>query len=245
MATHTLFGIHAVLSALRSSPEDVLDLMVDSKRADNRLRDVIAMAGSLGVSVQRVGAAALERAANGERHQGVVARCRIAAGFSEDDLLTALETATEPALLLVLDGVTDPHNLGACLRTAEAGGVMAVIVPKDRSAGMTAVVYKTSSGAAGRVPLVTVTNLVRALENLKARGVWLVGAAAGSDQSLYDVDLARSTALILGSEDKGLRRLTAEACDYQVHLPMKGAAESLNVSVAAGICIYEAVRQRQ
>jgi 23S rRNA (guanosine2251-2'-O)-methyltransferase len=245
-----VYGIHAVESLLRNNPESVQNLWLRRGRHDRRLRDLLKLAREQGVDVQFESRESLDGLVDG-RHQGAVAEVspqaetRADLTWSEARLLVHVDDASGPLLLLVLDGVTDPHNLGACLRSADAAGVDAVIAPKDKSAGLTAVARKVACGAAETVPFVQVTNLRRTLEALKARGVWLYGADSDSEKSLYDNKLTSSLALVLGAEGSGLRRLTRETCDELVHLPMAGAVSSLNVSVAAGICLFEVVRQRR
>ncbi len=241
-----VFGIHAVEALLRRDPGAVHNLHLQSGR-DRRRRDLEKLARDNGISVLWQSREELDQLVTG-RHQGAVAATdgedAGAAGWSEAELLAAVEALDGPALLLVLDGVTDPHNLGACLRSADAAGVTAVVVPRDRSAGMTPVVRKVACGAAETVPLVQVTNLSRTLKALKGLGVWLYGADGEAEKSIYNNDLTGSVALVLGAEGSGLRRLTREQCDVLVHLPMAGAVSSLNVSVAAGVCLFEVVRQR-
>ncbi len=238
-------GLHGVRAALRDHAEQVLELWVDAARHDQRLREIRQLAGKRGVAAQAVARKTLDRIAGGPRHQGVVARLKGSGAFPEQDLDKLLENLDEPAFLLVLDGVQDPHNLGACLRSADGAGVHAVIVPRDRSVGLTPTVAKVASGAAGEVPLVRVTNLARTLNKLREHhGIWLVGTSGDAPRSLYEQDLRGPLALVMGAEGEGMRRLTTEACDYLVHLPMRGGVESLNVSVATGICLYEALRQR-
>ncbi len=245
------YGIHAVDSLLRQRPGDIARLCVLKGREDRRVQALLTLAANQGVRIDRLDKRALEAMAPG-RHQGVAAELSAevdratstALAWQEPDLLQALDRAESPCLLLVLDGVTDPHNLGACLRSAEAAGAMAVVVPKDKSAGMTPTVQKVACGAAEVLPLVQVTNLSRTLKALRERGVWVYGAAGEATQSLYQQDLCAPLALVLGSEGKGLRRLTREGCDALVQLPMAGSVSSLNVSVAAGVCLFEAVRQR-
>lgn len=246
-AGNVAYGIHAVRVLLTRSPQRVRQLWLSSSReAASRLQELRALAGQAGVSIADADDAQLERLAAGERHQGVVAELVPRAEDPETLLEEALESVGGTApLLLVLDGVTDPHNLGACLRSADAAGVAAVIVPRDRAAGLTPVVRKVAAGAAETVPLVQVVNLARTLRDLKERGVWLVGTSDDAPRTLYDVDLLGPTALVLGSEGEGMRRLTREACDELVSIPMAGAVESLNVSVATGVALYEAVRQRR
>lgn len=240
-----LFGIHAVRSALEHDPGRITGLWIDRGRRDRRLLELVELAQAAGVAVQWADAKTLERQSGAERHQGVVARYRAPSGYSEQVLYERLDAATTVPLVLVLDGVTDPHNLGACLRSADGAGALAVVVPKDRAVGLTPVVRKVASGAAETVPLVQVTNLARTLDALKARGLWVVGTAGEAASDLYSADLNVPLALVMGAEGKGLRRLTAERCDLLVHIPMLGAVESLNVSVATGVCLFEALRQRR
>jgi 23S rRNA (guanosine2251-2'-O)-methyltransferase len=241
------YGIHAVRVLLTRSPERVRRLWLDeSRESAARLQELLKLATAAGVNVHPTHADELDRLAGGERHQGAVAEVAPRAGDPETQLEEALEALGDtPALLLVLDGVTDPHNLGACLRSADAAGVAAVIVPRDRAAGLTPVVRKVAAGAAETVPLIAVVNLARTLRELKERGLWLVGTADDAPRTLYDVDLTGPTVLVLGSEGEGMRRLTREACDELVSIPMAGAVESLNVSVATGVALFEAVRQRR
>ena len=234
-ATRTLFGFHAVTARLRAHPASVHALHVAAARADARTRDVVARAEAAGVSVHRTDDERLRALAGHAGHQGVVAV--VDAALPHVTLDDVLDGLTEPALLLVLDGVTDPHNLGACLRNADAFGAQAVIVPKDRAVGVNATVAKAASGAADTVPVVTVTNLARTLRDLKARGVWILGADSGGER-LVSADLSGPLAWVLGAEGEGLRRLTRENCDRIVGIPLAGSVESLNVSVAAGICLY-------
>jgi 23S rRNA (guanosine2251-2'-O)-methyltransferase len=237
-----IFGFHAVLARLRAQPASVVEIFLDESRQDARARDVVTAAGRAGVALHRVPAKRLDGFYGGGRHQGVVARVVPAqAKTSLDDLLDALQ---EPPLLLVLDGVTDPHNLGACLRVADAAGVHAVVAPKDRSAGLSATVMKVASGAADTVPFFPVTNLARTLNELKERSIWVVGTDDAAPQDLYHADLPPAVAWVMGSEGEGMRRLTRDTCDLLVRIPMYGAVESLNVSVAAGLCVYESRRRR-
>jgi 23S rRNA (guanosine2251-2'-O)-methyltransferase len=242
-----VFGLHAVRHLLTSQRDQAGELVaclkVQQGREDQRLRDLVGLAEGAGVSVQWVPRGELDRLVSG-RHQGVVATFAERAGLDERDLPAFLEALDEPALLLVLDGVQDPHNLGACLRSANAGGVHAVLVPKDRAAGLTPTVRKVASGAAESTPLVTVTNLARALRALSDAGLTLIGTDDAAESLLFGADMTGPCALVMGGEARGLRRLTREACDELVRLPMKGVVESLNVGTAAGICIFEAVRQR-
>ncbi|MGE5129651.1 MAG: 23S rRNA (guanosine(2251)-2'-O)-methyltransferase RlmB [Sphingomonadaceae bacterium] len=237
-----VFGFHAVLARLRADPGSVIEVFVDEARNDARARDLAAAAERASVRLLRVPAKRLDGFYGGARHQGVVARIEPQSGAASLDEL--LEQLAEPALLLVLDGVTDPHNLGACLRVANAAGAHAVIAPKDRAAGVSAVVSKVASGAAELTPYYMVTNLARTLEELKERNIWVVGADAAAKDELYRADLPRAIAWVLGAEGAGMRRLTRERCDTLVRIPMRGAVESLNVSVAAGIVLYESLRRR-
>ena len=241
-----IFGVHAVMAALRRDDARLSELyVVDGGRKNPRLREIVEAAEQGGVPVRFQGREALDALAAGGVHQGVVARgAADAPALSEHDLLSLVQGLRAPALLLVLDGVQDPHNLGACLRSADAAGVHAVIAPKDRAVGLTPTVRKVACGGADHVPFVQVTNLARTLRELKDAGVWLVGAAGDAPDSLYQTDLRGPIAIVMGAEDKGLRRLTQEQCDFLVHIPMAGSVESLNVSVAAGVCLFEAVRQR-
>jgi 23S rRNA (guanosine2251-2'-O)-methyltransferase len=234
-ATRVLFGFHAVTARLRQRPDAVHALYLLAGRQDGRLRDLAQRAQSAGVALHPVDHARLDALAGHGRHQGVVAMVDDALPHvTLDDLL---ESPAEPPLLLILDGVTDPHNLGACLRSADAFGAMAVVVPKDRAVGVNATVAKAASGAADTVPVIAVTNLARTMRELKGRGVWLCGADVGGE-NLVDADLSGPMAWVLGAEGAGLRRLTRESCDRIVGIPLSGAVESLNVSVAVGICLY-------
>lgn len=246
MSEELIYGLHAVGAALRHEPQRLRGLWVDRRRRDARIRELLALAEVAGVRVYAEDAEALDRQCGGERHQGVFARMKVAERQWREDELDALLDAIEgPALLLVLDGVQDPHNLGACLRSADAAGVHAVLAPNDRAAGLTPTARKVACGAAEHVPFIPVTNLARTLRELKQRGIWLVGAAGEAEADLYAMDLAGPVALVLGAEEKGLRRLTREECDYLAHIPMTGTVESLNVSVATGVFLFEALRQRR
>lgn len=240
-----LFGIHAVEAALRHDPANILRLLCAQGRRDQRLQEIERLADEAGLGISRVEPGELDRLTRVERHQGVVAQYRAAPTYDENDLYALLDGLEEPALLLVLDGVTDPHNLGACLRVADGAGVQAVIAPKDRAVGLTPTVRKVASGAAESIPFVQVTNLARTLEGLKQRDIWVIGLAGEAEHELYASRLAtHPLAVVMGAEGAGLRRLTREACDELVKLPMLGTVESLNVSVAAGISLYEIRRQR-
>lgn len=241
-ATGLIYGIHAVTGKLRARPDSVQELYVDSDRDDNRARELRRLAEGCGVRIRVVSTAHLDGLVAGARHQGVVAR--VAPGATVRSLDEVLDRLQEPPLLLALDGVTDPHNLGACLRVADAAGAHAVIAPKDRAAGLTATAVKVASGAAESVPYLAVTNLVRAIEALKERGVWIIGTDAAAEEELFDADLPDAVLWVLGAEGHGMRRLTRERCDRVVRIPMLGAVESVNVSVAAGLCLYESRRRR-
>jgi 23S rRNA (guanosine2251-2'-O)-methyltransferase len=235
-----VFGFHAVLARLRADPRSVLEIYLDETRQDARGRDLLAVAERAGVRVMRVPTKRLDGFYGGGRHQGVVARVEVKpAGESLDEILQSVQNP----LLLVLDGVTDPHNLGACLRVANAAGAHAVIAPKDRSAGITPAVSKVASGAAESTPYLMVTNLARTLGEIKERNIWVVGADERAEKTLYEADLPSSIAWVLGAEGEGMRRLTRESCDLLVRIPMGGEVESLNVSVSAGICLFESVRR--
>jgi 23S rRNA (guanosine2251-2'-O)-methyltransferase len=236
-----VFGFHAVLARLRADPKSVVEIFLDETRNDARGKDLVAIAERAGVRVMRVPTKRLDGFYGGGRHQGVVARVEVK--NVADDLNQILEQVKNP-LLLVLDGVTDPHNLGACLRVANAAGAHAVIAPRDRAAGITPVVSKVASGAAEATPYLMVTNLARTLAEIKQRNVWVVGADERADKTLYEADLPQSIAWVLGAEGEGMRRLTRERCDLLVRIPMRGEVDSLNVSVSAGICLFESVRRR-
>jgi 23S rRNA (guanosine2251-2'-O)-methyltransferase len=238
-------GVHAVRWLLKQHPERVRLLYVQDTRDDARAAEVLALARGAGVGHQRIDGRRLDEWTGGAAHQGIAAEVRPARSWDEPELLNHLEKLAEPALLLLLDGVQDPHNLGACLRTANACGVHAVVVPRDRAAGLTPTVRKVAAGAAELVPLVTVTNLARAMRMLKERDLWFVGADAQAERSTFEVELKGSIGLVMGGEGTGLRRLTRDSCDLIVRLPMLGAVESLNVSVATGMMLYEVLRQRK
>lgn len=246
--TNTVFGYHAVESLIRREPSRVATLQVQSDRRDKRMQAMCELARNQGIVVVSCAKSDLDTRVDG-RHQGVVAVLHAgvqheAAGMiSEADLMERVADAPSP-LLLILDGVTDPHNLGACLRSADAAGVTAVIFPKDKSADVTDVVRKVASGAAEAVPWARVTNLARTIDALKQAGVWIIGTDGDATETVYERDLTAPCAVILGSEGAGMRRLTRDLCDFTVKLPMAGSVSSLNVSVAAGICLFEALRQR-
>jgi 23S rRNA (guanosine2251-2'-O)-methyltransferase len=239
-----VYGLHAIGAVLARAPERVLELWMASSRDDARARDLRTRAEAVGVRIQAASSESLAKLVGEATHQGAVAAVRPLKAWDEHDLIKNLSQITGDPLLLVLDGVTDPHNLGACLRTADAAGVHAVIIPKDRSATVDGVVRKVAAGAAEFVPVAAVTNLARVLDLVKERGIWVVGTEGEAAQTLYDADLERPLALVLGAEGGGMRRLTRERCDFVVRIPMAGQVESLNVSVAAGVALFEARRQR-
>jgi 23S rRNA (guanosine2251-2'-O)-methyltransferase len=241
-APRYLIGFHAVAARLRQRAEGVQAIYMTAARQDRRARDIVELAQSLGIDVHAVDDARLAQFADGEAHQGVVAQVR--GDLLRQTIEEILDALTTPPLLLLLDGVTDPHNLGACLRSADAFGVDAVIIPKDGAVGVNATVAKVASGAVETVPVIAVTNLARTMRDLKERGVWLLGADAEGKESLFDADLSGPIAWVLGGEGSGLRRLTRELCDRSVSIPLMGSVASLNVSVAAGICLYATRQQR-
>ena len=243
MSTKILFGFHAVTVRLKTAPESIAEIHVDSTRRDARMRQFVQRAQEAGAKVVDSDADRLASLAGNPRHQGVVARVSaLAVRHSLDDVLDDVEG---PALVLVLDGVTDPHNLGACLRVADGAGAHAVVAPKDHAVGLNATVAKVASGAAETVPYLMVTNLARTLADLKDRDIQVIGTSEDAELTLYDLDLKGPVALVLGAEGAGMRQLTKKTCDRLVRIPMQGAVESLNVSVAAGVCLFEALRQRR
>lgn len=241
MSSRLIYGFHAVTAKLRHDPESVKEILIDATRHDVRARDLLAHAELQGVKVIAGDGKRLDGMAPGARHQGVIAR--IEGGRKAAHLDDVLDTLEEPAFLLVLDGITDPRNLGACLRVADAAGVHAVIAPKDRAVGLTDVAAKTACGAAETVPYVMVTNLARTLRELQEREIWVIGTAGEAESDLYAAEWPKATAWVLGAEGEGMRRLTRENCDQLVKIPMHGSVESLNVSVAAGVCLFEARRR--
>ena len=244
--TQILFGFHAVTVRLKTAPESVQEILFDASRRDQRMRSFLDKARAAGARLVDSDDERLFKLCGTQRHQGVVARVKAMAQLhSLDEVMEGVEASGATPLLLVLDGVTDPHNLGACLRVADGAGAHAVVAPKDHAVGLNATVAKVASGAAETVPYLMVTNLARSLGELKERDVWVVGTSDQAEKSIYDLDLNRPVALVLGAEGEGMRQLTAKTCDELVRIPMQGAVESLNVSVAAGVCLYEALRQRQ
>ncbi len=241
-----LYGLHAVRAALEQANTQVMALWLDRGRFDHALQQITRLARECGLEPFQVRREDLDAFFPGARHQGVIARCSAPPVLAEAALLALLDDLEEPPLLLILDGVQDPHNLGACLRTAEASGVHAVVVPKNRAVGLTSAVRKVASGAAERVPFAQVTNLARVMDTLRERGLWMVGMVVDGKESLYEIAFEgpRGLGLVLGAEERGLRRLTQEHCDYLARIPMRGKVGSLNVSVAAGVCLFEVCRQR-
>ena len=239
-----VYGVHAVAALLQNPHRVIKTLYISEERADKRMQDLLKLAEKASIPVTRMSTQKMEQRFSEFTHQGVVACATKLADYVEHDLVRLLESSKKPALVLILDGVTDPHNLGACLRSADAAGVDFVIIPKDKNASITPVVSKVACGAAESVPLVRVTNLIRAMDILKEQGVWIYGAAGEATDLLYRLDCRASMAIVLGAEGSGMRRLTRDECDGLFALPMHGTVTSLNVSVATGICLYEVVRQR-
>lgn len=244
MTEHFVYGLHAVTALLNNRYRPTRQLYINQERDDPRLKALLDLALVRQIPVETLSSQKMNQRFAEFTHQGVVASAGALPDYTENDLLPLLESLQSPALVLILDGVTDPHNLGACLRSADAVGVNFVIIPKDKNASISPVVSKVASGAAESIPLVRVTNLARSMETIKQQGVWIYGAAGEAPQTIYQLDLRASVALALGSEGSGLRRLTREHCDGLFSLPMSGSVESLNVSVAAGVSLYEIARQR-
>lgn len=238
-----IYGIHAVKSFLDNAPERLIEVFVLKGREDKRLSPLLNELQRLGISVQQLNRQSLDNKAQGEVHQGIIARIVPAKELNEQDLDQIIANKPHP-FLLILDGVTDPHNLGACLRTADAAGVDAVIVPKDKSAQLTSTARKVACGAAETVPLIRVTNLARTLRELQQKNIWIIGTAGEAQSNLYQAKLTGAIALVMGAEGEGMRRLTREHCDQLVSIPMAGSVSSLNVSVATGVCLFEIVRQK-
>lgn len=242
MKSKMIFGFHAVTARLRHDASSVEEIYIDAARHDRRMQDLIQAVKAANVRIIHADDQRLDSMVGTRRHQGVVAKAgELSLARNLDELLDAIEG---PPLLLILDGITDPHNLGACLRVADGAGAHAVIAPKDRAVGLNATAAKVASGAAETVPYITVTNLARTMRELKERDVWLYGFSDDAEKTLYEAELAGPAALVMGSEGEGMRRLTRENCDVLVSIPMFGSVESLNVSVASGVCLYEARRQR-
>lgn len=244
MSNDIVFGLHAVQSLFETTPERVLELQIQKGRTDKRINQLVEDARAQGITVQFVERSRLDSKVDGV-HQGIVAKVAAAKVYREEDLEDILDQLDVPPFLLILDGVTDPHNLGACLRTADAAGVHAVIVPKDKSASLNATASKVACGAADNVPLIQVTNLARTMTWLKERGIWMIGTAGESSINIYQSDLKGALAIVMGAEGSGMRRLTRDLCDGLIFIPMAGSVSSLNVSVATGVSLFEAVRQRQ
>jgi 23S rRNA (guanosine2251-2'-O)-methyltransferase len=244
MKLSKLFGLHSVQAALDYSPQKIHKAWHDNQRQDKRLSQMLDQLLALGIEPEKVDKKRLDRLADGHNHQGIVIEVEMPGELSESDLKTAVQSLSETALFLVLDNVQDPHNLGACLRSADATGVHGVIITKDNATGITPTVCKVASGAAETVPVYQVTNLARTLRWLKEQGIWVIGTAGEATQTAYKTDFTIPVALVLGAEGKGMRRLTREQCDLLVKLPMLGQVESLNLSVATGVLLYEVVRQR-
>jgi 23S rRNA (guanosine2251-2'-O)-methyltransferase len=240
----SIFGLHAVEAVLQNQPKRVMRLCVQKERRDHKMESLILLAKTLDIPVEQLPKQELDRMTNAANHQGVLVFCEKARVYSENDLSLLLQSLSVPPLVLVLDGVQDPHNLGACFRSADAAGVHAIIAPKDKSVGLTPVVTKVASGATESVPFVQVTNLARALTKLKELGIWIYGAAGEADQTIYQTKLVGPAAIVMGAEGEGMRRLTREHCDVLVKIPMFGTVSSLNVSVATGVVLFEVVRQR-
>ncbi len=244
MKSSKIFGLHAAQAALTYSPEKITKAWIDNQRNDHRLGRIIEELASLKIIPEKTDKRKLDRLAGGNNHQGIALEVAMPAELPESDLKDAVLSLDKPTLFLILDNVQDPHNLGACLRTADATGVQGVIVTKDNATGITPTVCKVASGAAETVPVYQVTNLARTLRWLKDQGIWIVGAAGEAEQTVYQADLRMPLAIVIGAEGSGLRRLTKEQCDFLVNLPMLGQVESLNLSVATGVLLYEVVRQR-
>lgn len=242
MKSKMIFGFHAVTARLRHEASSVEEIYIDASRHDRRMHDLIHAAKSANVRIIQADSQRLDSMVGTRRHQGVVAKAgELSLARNLDELLDMIEG---PPLLLILDGITDPHNLGACLRVADGAGAHAVIAPKDRAVGLNATAAKVASGAADTVPYITVTNLARTMRELKERDIWLYGTADDAEKTLYQADFSGPAALVMGGEGEGMRRLTRENCDVLISIPMSGAVESLNVSVASGVCLFEARRQR-
>lgn len=238
-----IFGINPIAQLLEHNPSRIIEIFISENKNEQRTQMLLDLAKTNGISVQKIDIKKLDKMLDGQNHQGIMAKMTATKILTEADLPDLIKHTKAP-LFLVLDGVQDPHNLGACMRTADAAGVTAIITPKDNSVGITPVVRKVASGAADSVPLVRVSNLARTLKELQDLGVWIAGTDSAGEQSIYGLDLTGSIAIVLGAEGDGMRQLTRKHCDYLVHLPMLGQVESLNVSVACGVCLFEAVRQR-
>lgn len=240
-----IYGIHAVSAVMQRAPHRILNLYILQGRQDKALQHIVAQAHEHGIAIQPLSRHELNQLTAEQNHQGIVAQCRQLQQYTEADIESLLQGLKVAPLILVLDGVQDPHNLGACLRTADAAGVHLVLAPKDHSVGITPVVRKVACGAAESVPFIQVANLARTIRLLKESGIWFYGTAGEASKSVYETKLIGAVGLVMGAEGKGLRRLTAELCDDLLYIPMLGTVESLNVSVATGVCLYEVVRQRK
>ena len=246
MKSEAVYGLHAVTTLLQRSPDQVIEIWVQKGRQDKRMQVVLDLATEQGPMISDVDKGLMnQKAGEGNNHQGIIAWRKPVQNKSEKHLPDILDALSGSALILILDGVTDPHNLGACLRTADAAGVQVVIAPKDKSAPLNATAAKVACGAAEAVPYIQVTNLARTMKELQERGIWIIGTAGEAQQTIYQQDLKGAVAIVMGAEGAGMRRLTREHCDFLAHIPMAGEVSSLNVSVATGVCLFEAVRQRQ
>lgn len=244
MKLEAVYGLHAVITLLQRKPEQAVELWVQKGREDKRMQQVLQLAEAQGLPIMEADKGLLSQKTNEGNHQGVLVWRKPQQNLTEKNLDEILDNLSGTPLILILDGVTDPHNLGACIRTADAAGVQLVIAPKDKSAPLNATAAKIACGAAEVVPYIQVTNLARTMKELQERGIWIVGTAGEATVSLYQQDLTGPTALVMGAEGVGMRRLTREHCDYLVNIPMAGEVSSVNVSVATGVCLFEAVRQR-
>ena len=244
MKLDKLFGLHAVQAALDYSPEKIQRVWVDNQRQDKRLTSLLTGLSRVNINVEKSDRKTLDRLSDHKNHQGIIAEVQLPSTNSEAQLKDAIETLTTTPLFLILDQVQDPHNLGACLRSADAAGVHGIIIPKDNSSGITPTVCKVASGAAETIPVYQVTNLARCLRGLKEQGLWIIGTTGEAEKTLFETDLSLPLALVMGTEGQGMRKLTQQHCDFLVKIPMQGQVESLNVSVAAGVMMYETLRQR-
>lgn len=244
MKLEPVYGLHAVITLLERSPEQIMDLWLLNTRTDKRMQKVLNLAHAQQIPVRQTDKGLMNQKTDEAQHQGVIAWRKPRQNVTEKHLPEILDNLSGRALILILDGITDPHNLGACLRTADAAGAQLVLAPKDQSAPLNATVAKVACGAAEVVPYIQVTNLARTMKELQERGIWIIGTAGEAEQSIYQQDLSSDVAIVMGAEGSGMRRLTREKCDFLANLPMAGEVSSVNVSVASGICLFEAVRQR-
>lgn len=245
MKLEPVYGLHAVITLLERSPEQIMELWLLDTRNDKRMQKVLDLARAQEIAVRETDKGLMSQKTEEANHQGVIAWRKPRQNVTEKHLPEILDNLTGTALILILDGITDPHNLGACLRTADAAGAQLVLAPKDQSAPLNATVAKVACGAAEVVPYIQVTNLARTMKELQERGIWIIGTAGEADQDIYQQDLTGPVALVMGAEGSGMRRLTREKCDFLANIPMAGEVSSVNVSVATGICLFEAVRQRK